>query len=171
MDIFEIRQRAEKATPGPWTLRPAEWECDCGGDEDGHAHKTPDQCRDGWWLDAAWVDGPKLIEHGDGWTGFNDADADFMAHAREDIPALCDALAQCQAWRQEDADNLNHCIRAKQKLMDDRSKLRRALAQLVGVDTIEELQSLEAIMRVAPAPAKDKAAAIDAIHTLIEVNP
>ncbi|MBP8291728.1 MAG: hypothetical protein KAX65_03075 [Caldilineaceae bacterium] len=93
MDIVEIRQKAERATPGPWTLRPAEWECDCGGDEDGYAHKTPDQCRDGWWRDAAWVDGPKLIEHGDGWTGFNDADADFMARAREDVPALCDALA------------------------------------------------------------------------------
>lgn len=25
-------------------------------------------------------------------------------------------LAQCQAWRQDDADNLNHCIRARQKL-------------------------------------------------------
>jgi hypothetical protein len=96
MDIVEIRQRAEKATPGPWSLRPAEWECDCGGDEDGNTHKAPDQCRDGWWRDAAWVAGPILIEHGDGWTGFNDADADFMAHAREDVPALCDALVAAQ---------------------------------------------------------------------------
>ena len=97
MDIVEIRQRVEKATPGPWSLQPAEWECDCGGDEDGHAHKAPDQCRDGWWLDAAWVAGPILIEHGDGWTGFNDADADFMAHAREDVPALCNALEAAEA--------------------------------------------------------------------------
>lgn len=97
MDIVEIRQRAEKATPGPWSLQPAEWECDCGGDEDGHAHKAPDQCRDGWWRDAAWVAGPILIEHGDGWTGFNDADADFMAHARKDVPALCDALEAAEA--------------------------------------------------------------------------
>lgn len=81
------------------------------------------------------------------------------------------ALAQCQAWRQEDADNLNHCIRAKQKLLDDRSMLRRALARLVGVDTVEELRNMETIMRAAPAPAQDKAAAIDAIHALIEVQP
>lgn len=81
------------------------------------------------------------------------------------------ALAQCQAWRQEDADNLNHCIRAKQKLADERATLRRALAQLVGADTIEELRNMEAVMRAAPAPAKDKAAAIDAIHALIEVQP
>lgn len=82
-----------------------------------------------------------------------------------------DALAQCQAWRQEDADNLNHCIRAKQTLAADKAMLRRALAQLVGADTIEELQNMEAIMRVAPALAKDRAAAIDAIHALIEVQP
>lgn len=81
------------------------------------------------------------------------------------------ALAQCRAWRQEDADNLNHCIRAKQTLAADRAMLRRALAQLVGADTVEELQNMEAIMRVAPAPAKDRAAAIDAIHALIEVQP
>ena len=97
MDIVEIRQRVEKATPGRWSLQPADWECDCGGDEDGHAHTSPDQCRDGWWRDAAWVAGPILIEHGDGWTGFNDADADFMAHARKDVPALCDALEAAKA--------------------------------------------------------------------------
>lgn len=81
------------------------------------------------------------------------------------------ALAQCHAWRQEDADNLNHCIRVKQKLFDDRSMLRRALAQLVGVDTVEELRNMETIMRTALSPAQDKAAAIDAIHALIEVQP
>lgn len=96
---------------------------------------------------------------------------DELRHATERAQQAEAALAQCRAWRQQDADNLNHCIRAKQKLLDDRSKLRRALAQLVGADTIEELQSMEAIMRVAPAPAKDKAAAIDAIHALIEVQP
>ncbi len=55
-----------------------------------------------------------------------------------------------------------------QKLIDDRAILRRALAQLVGVDTVEELRNMEALVRGAPAPAKDKTAAIDAIHALIE---
>lgn len=104
---------------------------------------------------------------GDPHTSTVDAVRSLLARA-EDAEAK---LAQCQAWRQEDADNLNHCIRAKQQLLDDRSKLRRALAQLVGADTVEELQNMEAIMRVAPAPAKDRAAAIDAIHALIEVQP
>ena len=95
----------------------------------------------------------------------------MLTQAESRAEAAEAALAQCQAWRQEDADNLNHCIRAKQKLFDDRLKLRLALAQLVGVDTVEELQNMEAIMRAAPAPAKDKASAIDAIHALIEVQP
>jgi hypothetical protein len=45
--------------------------------------------------------------------------------------------------------------------------LREALVGLVGVDTRAELEQLEAVMRLMPAPAQDKAATIDAIHALL----
>jgi hypothetical protein len=48
------------------------------------------------------------------------------------------------------------------------SKLRSALAGLVGVDGEEELERMEAMIRSIDAPAKDKAVTIDAIHALME---
>jgi hypothetical protein len=51
------------------------------------------------------------------------------------------------------------------------ARLRRALVALVGVDTIEELDAMEAFVRAAPAPAEDKAETIDAIHALKAVRP
>ena len=49
--------------------------------------------------------------------------------------------------------------------------LRAALVGLVGVDGREELDQMEAFMRLAPAPAADKAVTIDAIHALIASLP
>ena len=51
--------------------------------------------------------------------------------------------------------------------LEQRDRLRAALVGLVGVDTREELEQLEAVMRVVPAPAEDKAKTIDAIHALL----
>lgn len=48
-----------------------------------------------------------------------------------------------------------------------RDKLRSALVALVGVDGRADLEQMECVMRLMPAPAQDKAATIDAIHALI----
>jgi len=50
---------------------------------------------------------------------------------------------------------------------EQRDMLRAALVKLVGVDGREELEAMEAMMRLMHAPAEDKAATIDAIHALI----
>ena len=55
-------------------------------------------------------------------------------------------------------------LRASSRL----ERVRKALVGLVGVETREELESLEAVMRLTPAPSADKAASIDAIHALLE---
>lgn len=47
-------------------------------------------------------------------------------------------------------------------------KLRSALAALVGVDGKRELEEMEAMIRMSETPDRDKAAAINAIHTLLE---
>ncbi len=53
------------------------------------------------------------------------------------------------------------------KTLQDRvDLLRRALVGLVGVDTAEELDQMEAVMRLMPAPDADKAATVNAIHAL-----
>jgi predicted butyrate kinase (DUF1464 family) len=48
-----------------------------------------------------------------------------------------------------------------------RSNLRNALAMLVGATNIEDLRTMEAVIRLQPIPAQDKANIIDAIHALI----
>ncbi len=45
--------------------------------------------------------------------------------------------------------------------------VRRALVGLVGAETKEELDAMEAVIRLTPAPAADKVGIIDAIHALI----
>jgi hypothetical protein len=50
---------------------------------------------------------------------------------------------------------------------DEARTLRAALVGLVGADGRAELEQMEAVMRLMPAPAADKAATIDAIHALI----
>lgn len=52
-----------------------------------------------------------------------------------------------------------------------RDMLRAALVGLVGVDGRVDLEQMEAVMRLLPAPAQDKAATIDAIHALVATLP
>lgn len=47
-------------------------------------------------------------------------------------------------------------------------KLRKALADLVGASTKEELEAMEIIIRTTPGSEHDKAVAINAIHALLE---
>ena len=51
------------------------------------------------------------------------------------------------------------------------AEVRAALVGLVGVDTRAELEELEAALRLMRAPAKDKAATIDAVHALLATLP
>jgi hypothetical protein len=47
-------------------------------------------------------------------------------------------------------------------------KLRSALSGVLGVDGKEDLEQMEVLIRLADAPAKDKAVTIDAIQALID---
>lgn len=79
----------------------------------------------------------------------------------QDTPAhgskvLTDHIAQCE----------KHPMR---EVIDQRDKLKSALAGLIGVSDSAELRSMESIIRLSPAPAADKAAMLDAIHVLLNV--
>jgi hypothetical protein len=75
MNLDEIRARAEAATPGPWHLDGrsicADVEISHDGPVDGKWRKTV-ACSVGAWLSGRPTD----------------TDAEFIAHAREDVPAL-----------------------------------------------------------------------------------
>ena len=55
------------------------------------------------------------------------------------------------------------------EIKDLNQKLYRALIGLVGAEGVQELEQMEAALRLLPAPAEDKAVSIDAIHALLEV--
>lgn len=67
---------------------------------------------------------------------------------------LTDHIAQCE----------KHPMRS---VVQDRDRLRTALAALVGADDLDELRRMEVLVRQMPAPQEDKAATVDAIHALI----
>lgn len=59
----------------------------------------------------------------------------------------------------------------QQDQASDIATLRSALIGLVGAETVDELKSMEAAMRLLPAPDADKAVYINAIHALIATIP
>ena len=56
------------------------------------------------------------------------------------------------------------------QITEQRDQLRKALSDLVGAETIEELRQMEAIIRITAAPDADKVAALNAIHALLKVH-
>ena len=62
----------------------------------------------------------------------------------------------------------NHPMREAEARIE---RLRKALAGLIGAETKEELEAMEAAMRMMPGIEADKIAGINAIHALLsEVN-
>ena len=84
LDLAAIRERAEAATPGPWEWQPPsdeEWPI---ADESLLSPGTGKYVLVGWGYDASGIEGET-------------ADREFIAHAREDIPALLDEIDRLNA--------------------------------------------------------------------------
>jgi hypothetical protein len=75
--------------------------------------------------------------------------------------------------RQLDKQIAAHC--SNKALAENRAKvieqLRSALAGLIGAETKEELEAMEAAMRIMPGIEADKIAGISAIHALLSCEP
>jgi hypothetical protein len=80
-ELRAIKERCEKATPGPW-----EWSDGTCDDEDGERH--------GYRCGPMWVDVCDQL-------AVPVVDAEFIAHAREDVPAL---LAEVERLRRPTAE-------------------------------------------------------------------
>ena len=99
--INAIRARCEAATPEPWTADLSEGDCgvyseDCPRGLEYCDDACP-QC-DRWEiLKGGLVDGPDYVECGE-YSYFSDNDAEFIAHARADIP---DLLAEVERLTRE----------------------------------------------------------------------
>lgn len=82
-DIAAIRKRAEAATAGPWEVGHGPYGWDDGIIQAGGGQAI-------------------LTNSGHGSTSASDEDAEFIAAARTDVPALCDYVERLEAvlaWR------------------------------------------------------------------------
>jgi len=74
-----------------------------------------------------------------------------------DVKALTDHIKICE----------QHPMREAEATI---KKLRLALSGLVGASKKGELEAMEMFIRISPAPDADKAAIINAIHVLVELD-
>lgn len=98
-DLNAIRERCDKATRGPWEATPSEGDCNRRSKCPKGLIYCDDKCPecDDWVIyTGAWMDGPNYIDCGD-YSYFTDEDANFIAHARTDIPALLDYIEKLEA--------------------------------------------------------------------------
>ena len=88
MDEKAIREREQKATPGPWKAC-ADGECQCRQTWSTQADMPVVTMRGECvgTVNAEWGDGPGMI-YGEVPEEYQRANAHFIAHARTDIPAL-----------------------------------------------------------------------------------
>lgn len=92
LDLQEIKAREAKATKGPWEYLPGEFNYDDDSENHpGSIHQVENKTNRGWWIAAI----EELFEEQ------TLANADFIAHAREDVPAL---IAEVERLREVAAD-------------------------------------------------------------------
>jgi len=120
-ELKAIEAREEEATPGPWGYDPAHGECEntetCPNGLERDKRGSADECEDcdHWYLeDSASLSGPTYLgDHGD--EGFRTKDAEFIAHSRQDVPALIAEVKRLERERDaaiadlREADNCDYC--------------------------------------------------------------
>jgi hypothetical protein len=80
LNLQAIKKRCERATPGPWLVE--------------RVHHAPERVG---YIVPARDRHERIVETDSGCYGPNPADADFIAHAREDVPALLAEVSRLSA--------------------------------------------------------------------------
>lgn len=106
-----IEERANKATPGPWTAEPS----DPNGWSDEEPHCDGIHTESGGWRNA-------IVTTDGGVYGPRMPDADFIAHAREDVPKLLGEVRRLRA-------DVQRLERAADARLRDMQELAMAKAQ------------------------------------------
>ena len=102
LDLDAIRARADAATPGPWVAEAYVY----GDPEDGYGPPQDWQIKTAGWTKHA---GSVIVSHQpyEGGGVNEEADAEFIAHARQDVPDLLAELARLRAANAElQAENM-----------------------------------------------------------------
>jgi hypothetical protein len=143
-----IRARAEAATPGPW-----DW---YGYGETGRT----------LYLDNSPYHDLNVLKTTDDWPP-TDADAEFIAHARSDVPALLDALDAAEAEIERlratyglDRDDKHPCIRVEAylRLEAERDAARaEAVALRTQYRDLATYRTTHANLGLCPESPNDKA--------------
>jgi uncharacterized protein with PIN domain len=105
-DRAQMRERCEKATPGPWHWDDSDRSKARGrvdGDMVSLAPLAPGE-------EAEYVE--PIIQTDSGVYGPREADRAFIAAARTDLPALLDALAEAEATAETCANQARYCVKA-----------------------------------------------------------
>ena len=118
--LQEIRDRADKATPGPWTA------------EDANPHKP--HKRFAFYIPEI-MSAPSMPQY----DGLTEEDAEFIAHSRADVPRLVELVAEmaeqleCLIPRGCDIE-CEDCMRRERERYDrcDRQAVLRMLAKYRG---------------------------------------
>ena len=135
LDLAAIRQRVEKATEGPWYTGFDYEKHDPTVIAPGYIEHTID-----YPLDEVGLENGK-------------ADAEFIAHAREDIPALLAEIERLNATIQRVRDIVNdkYLDAGQMDVMLHRALEGRAVVELTPSSLQAEIDRLNAIQRAAVA--------------------
>jgi hypothetical protein len=96
--LAEIRARAEAATPGPWTAEFVFAEDE--RDRPDLEHYWDDHSEWAYNAEPFRIEGPMVVENGE-FSALSGPDADFIAHAREDVPYLLERVEALEKVAQE----------------------------------------------------------------------
>jgi hypothetical protein len=114
LDLDAIKARADAATPGPWAWDNRGDKCD--DIQLGVACDAKENPLTGYFDDDDAIYVEQVAE-----SLSRAADADFIAHARTDVPALCDAVerltadlsaavAELAAWKRAETERVPQCF-------------------------------------------------------------
>jgi len=134
LDLDAITARSEAATPGPWehltapaeddTSSLAEWMADTlTGGERLHVLTAAGQGEYAYIVPALTGDGPAAP-----------ANADFIAHAREDVPALVTAVRGLRAEREEAREEATWATLAADTQRERADRLQAAIDEAPHTD-------------------------------------
>lgn len=94
--LVEIKARLAAATPGEWTANLCEWVCINSLEHSNQCKEDCSTCDDACIIQAAIVPQIKTVEY-DEHVDMNDADAEFCANAKQDIPWLLEKIEELEA--------------------------------------------------------------------------
>lgn len=119
IDLAPIRDRVQKATPGPWIVEPSSRPTIHTAADTGSGYFGQNSLLGMWKYGAEW-----------GQPFDNMDDADFIAHARDDVPALLAEVDRLQTLAKNQADQAKSLSDAFSRMESSRDALHAQVADL-----------------------------------------